>query len=165
MSFAASTFVYAGFSDPVPSVVFDFLTWGIFGDDNTKAILNYYKVVVFLLRSLSCVNHCTRCHAMCRRFCCCGVGHPLLTSLLVWRAQNITDIPATADGRTWFSRVLTDYWFRCASEVFATAVTNSGSDAFVCVVMCCAATCPRCVRLALQRLMPPSVSHAPQLPL
>merc|ERR1711934_342363 len=79
--------IYAAFEKPLPSFFFKFLTWGIFGEDNTNKIMEYYK--------------------------------------------NITSINDMADGRTWFSRVITDYWFRCGSEVFAKAVTKAGSDAFV----------------------------------
>lgn len=81
-----STFIYAAFHDPMPSALFQFLTWGIFFDE-ADSILQEYK--------------------------------------------NITSIGEWDDGRTWFSRILTDYWFRCASEQFGTAVSKAGSKAFV----------------------------------
>ena len=39
-----STFIYAAFKDPLPSVFFKFLLWGIFGNDDSAKILTYYKV-------------------------------------------------------------------------------------------------------------------------
>lgn len=107
-----STFIYAAFEKPLPSFFFKFLTWGIFGEDNTNKIMEYYKV--------RCV------WSLCRVVDCPAA---LVTSHVA--SQNITSINDMADGRTWFSRVITDYWFRCGSEVFAKAVTKAGSDAFV----------------------------------
>ena len=93
-------------------------------------------------------------------------------------SQYITD----PDARTVLSRIITDWWFRCASEQFAIANTKSGTKAFVCVahstllrchccrvtiVRCHCALCPACVHsyvynhlLSDPELFPESVQSA-----
>ena len=43
---------------------------------------------------------------------------------------NFTNVPSD-DYRDVLSRILTDGWFRCPSERFATEMTNAGSAAYV----------------------------------
>lgn len=45
--------------------------------------------------------------------------------------KNITPSSSWADGRDMFSRIITDYWFACATERFAQAASAKGTPAYV----------------------------------
>lgn len=113
LAHTGTTFVYAGVHFSLPTFLYQLAMDFVF-DDKAKDVLAFYKVCHHH-------HHDTASHLR---------GHASLAQCPL-PLQNITG-GEFDDSRKVLSRVLTDYWFRCASERLATGAVEFGAaQAFV----------------------------------